>query len=133
MWISEKLWGRSGGSFAEAGVATIGGAAAAVETCGEERGIPVYAPGGMTWRPRAGDTVLVLKGGTGGEERYVIAASSGGGDSLEPGELALEVESGSIRLRLDGTIELQGRVEITGDLYVNGHLYVPPTASISVI
>ena len=126
MWISEKLGARSGGSSAEAGVTTIGGASAAVETCGEERGLPVYAPGGMTWRPRAGDTVLVLKGGTGGEERYIVAAASGGDDSLAPGELALEVDGCSIRLRLGGVIELWGRVEITGQLYVNGKPYVPP-------
>lgn len=129
MWISEKLGGRSGSSSAEAGITTIGGASAAVETCGEERGLPVYAPGGMTWRPRAGDTVLVLKGGTGGEERYLVAAASGGGDDLEPGELELSVGSGSVRLRLDGSIQLRGRVEITGQLYVNGKLYEPPAES----
>lgn len=129
MWISEKLGGKSGGSSAEAGVTTIGGASAAVETCGEERGLPVYAPGGMTWRPRAGDTVLVLKGGTGGEERYIVAAASGGDDGLEPGELALETAGASVRLRLDGSIQLRGRVEITGQLYVNGKPYVPPAGS----
>ena len=129
MWISEKMRESSDCAAANAGIATIGGAPAAVETCGEERDLPVYAPGGMTWRPRAGDTVLVLKGGTGGEERYVIGSAVTGDDEMEPGEMALAVGDGSIRLRLDGTVELRGRVEVVGQLYVNGSLYVPPLES----
>ena len=43
--------------------------------------------------------------------------------------MALAVGDGSIRLRLDGTVELRGRVEVVGQLYVNGSLYVPPLES----
>ncbi len=125
MWISEKMRESSDCAAANAGIATIGGAPAAVETCGEERDLPVYAPGGMTWRPRAGDTVLVLKGGTGGEERYVIAAASDENNSLAPGELELTAGDSSVRLRLDGSIELRGQVEITGTLLLNGVPLVP--------
>ena len=132
MWISEQLGGKGTGASAQAGVTTIGGAEAAVETCGEERGLPVYAPGGLVWRPKAGDKVLVLKGGTGGEERYVVAAAPGEQEELEPGEMALTLGDGIIRLRQDGVVEMRGRVEITGDLYINGQLYVPPTTPVPV-
>ena len=125
MWISERLRARGGSSAAEAGTATIGGAPAAVETCGEERDLPVYAPAGLVWRPRAGDQVLVLKGGTGGEERYVVAAACREEQDLEPGELAFTAGDSSIRLRLDGTIQLRGRVEITGTLFLNGVQLTP--------
>ena len=30
-------------------------------TRGEERNLPVYGPGGLVWRPRPGDQVLVIK------------------------------------------------------------------------
>ena len=58
------------------GVTTIGGGNASVMTKGEQRNLEVFAPGGLTWQPQAGDTVLVIKGGTGGQERCVVAADT---------------------------------------------------------
>ena len=64
MWTSER--GRlpqSQEPAAEMGVVTVGGDPAAVELGGERRWLPVCAPGGYSWRPGAGDRVLVLKAG----------------------------------------------------------------------
>ncbi len=105
---------------AEVGVATIGGGEAAVLTRGEDRFLPVYGPGGVAWMPKAGDTVLVIKGGSGREERCIAGAlARQETDGLEPGELRLYSGGASLTLRNDGT------VEIYGQLMINGFPYVP--------
>ena len=59
---------------AESGTVTIGGSTAGVLSRGEERNVPLASPGGYAWRPKNGERVLVIKGGTLGEERYVAGS-----------------------------------------------------------
>lgn len=104
---------------AEVGVTTIGGGEAAVLTRGEDRALPVYGPGGLVWTPKAGDTVLVIKGGSGREEQCIAGAlARRETDELEPGELRLYSGGASLTLRNDGTVEIYGRLVVNGSLYV---------------
>lgn len=118
MWISEKLKGTADTPAACAGEVTIGGENAAVATFGEMRGVAVYAPGGYVWRPAVGDKVLVLKSGTGGEEKYIIAAKNEKAPvSVAPGEVCIYSNGATIK------IGSGGRIDITGNLYINGEEY----------
>ena len=122
MWIGEQM-ARSRGERpgeAELGVVTISAAAAAAMTRGEERNLPVYGPGGLVWRPRPGDQVLVIKAGTDGAERCIIAAAPPEAPAVEAGELWLGTGSASLWLRRDGSLTISGRVEIQGELWLNG-------------
>ena len=96
-----------------------------METRGEHRDLEVFAPGGLVWQPRSGDTVLVVKGGSGAKEACVVAADTTlhAPEEMEPGELFLYSESGtSIYLRADGTVAIKGDVAIEGSLEVNGNV-----------
>jgi len=128
MWLSKKLsidrTARQEGAATDMGVTTIGGANASVETKGEQRNLEVFAPGGLIWQPHTGDTVLVVKGGSGAKETCVVAAetASQAPDDMKPGELYLYADGGtSIYLRADGTIAIQGDVSLDGKLEVNGN------------
>ena len=127
MWLSKKLsiyrTEEQEGAATDMGVTTIGGASASVMTRGEQRELEVFAPGGLVWQPRSGETVLVVKGGVGCQERCVVAAETAGNapEGMSPGELYLYAEGGSsIYLRRDGSIAVQGPVEMTGGLSVTG-------------
>lgn len=131
MWLSKQLSLQRAveqeGTAADMGVTTIGGGSAAVETRGEQRDLEVFAPGGLVWQPRAGDTVLVIKGGVGCQERCVVAAETAqnGPEGLAPGELFLYSEGGaSIYLRADGSIAVKGPVKLEGELSVKGPVSV---------
>lgn len=138
MWLSKTMASRQQASqesaAADMGVTTIGGGSASVMTRGEQRNLEVFAPGGVVWQPRAGDTVLVLKGGPGSQEQCVVAANTAAAapEGLAPGELFLySGGKASIYLRGDGSIvvkgnvEIQGPVNIVGELTVNGRPYAP--------
>ena len=93
------------------GVTTIGGGSASVVTRGEQRDLAVFAPGGLVWQPKCGDTVLVIKGGVGCQESCVAAADTGANapKDMAPGELYLYSDGGaSVYLRSDGSIEIKG-------------------------
>ena len=128
------------------GVTTIGGSDASVMTRGEQRDLEVFAPGRLIWQPMAGDTVLVVKGGTGGQEQCVVAASTAGDtpDGLAPGELFLYSRGGaSIHLREDGSIavrgngsaegnwDAKGRLTWTGSVELNGPVTINGTLNIN--
>ena len=89
MWLSRTIALRQRAeqesTAADMGVTTIGGGSASVMTKGEQRDLEVFAPGGLAWQPKAGDTVLVVKGGTGCQEQCVVAAETAG---AAPEELA---------------------------------------------
>lgn len=126
MWVSKNIALRqraeSESNAADMGVTTIGGGSASVLTRGEQRNLEVFAPGGLVWQPRAGDTVLVIKGGTGSQEQCVAAAdtASHAPEGMTPGELYLYSTGGaSVYLRADGS------VSITGKLLINGQPYRP--------
>ena len=129
MWLSKALAFRQAaereGTAADMGVTTIGGASASVMTRGEQRELAVFAPGGLVWQPQAGDTVLVIQGGSGCQEQCVAAAdtSAAAPAGMAPGELFLFSQGGaSIYLRQDGAIAVRGPLSLEGDLTVKGHV-----------
>ncbi len=131
MWIgkqiAESARPREDSTAVDLGVTTIGGGRAAVETRGEDREVPVYGPGGYFWQPRAGERVLVIKGGVGGAEQCVAGAEQGEApDGMEPGDVY--IRSGGASLYLHG----DGRIELTGSLTINGEPYKPCVCSITV-
>lgn len=135
MWLSKQTRPGTVTSESDLGVTSISGQSAGVVTKGEVRALPVYGPGGYAWRPAAGETVLVIKGGTGGEESCVAGAKQIDAPAgLKPGEVYIHAKGGSVYLKNDGTVEVQGggvvlrgRVDVKGELYVNGALYRPCT------
>ena len=123
MWLSEKLREnrRSSETSADLGVTTIGGGKAGVYARGEMREVRVCTPGGVCWQPRSGDKVIVLKGGSGGEEAFVLGVESENAAQIADGELYLYSGGASICLRNDGTIELSGRLVVNGEAYAPCH------------
>ena len=124
MWIGEKIAGstraREDSTAADLGITTIGGREVAVETRGEDRGLPVYGPGGYCWQPKAGDKVLVIKGGVTGAEQCVAAAEQDEApEGMEPGDVCIRSGDASFYLHSDG------RIDLNGVLYINGTIYKP--------
>ena len=129
MWTSERrreLPVRE--PAAELGEVTLGGDPAGVSLGGERRWLTVYGPGGYSWRPTAGDRVLVLKAGAERECPCILGTVQEPGE-LRPGEVRLAGGENAVYLSQDG-LELTGdgctlalkqeRAELTGELYVNG-------------
>lgn len=113
MWTAERNRNpRSGEPAAELGTVTLGGDPAGVSLGGERRWINVYTPGGYSWRPTAGDKVLVLKAGAEGEAPCLLGTVQQDAD-LRPGEVRLRGGESSVFLGQD-------RLELEGDLYLNG-------------
>lgn len=138
MWLSKTLALRQAagqeGTAADMGVTTIGGGSASVMTRGEQRDLEVFAPGGLVWQPKAGDTVLVVKGGSGCEERCVTAmdTSAATPKEMKPGELFLYADGGaSIYLREDGSIAVTGVVTVEGELTVKGPVSIEGNLKVS--
>ncbi len=138
MWLSKKIaasrTAEREGAATDMGVTTIGGARASVMTRGEQRNLEVFAPGGLVWQPSAGDTVLVLKGGSGCQEQCVVACETARNApmGMVPGELFLySAGGGSIYLKSDGSMKLIGDVTLTGDLSVEGDVAV--TGNVSIV
>lgn len=113
MWTAERNRNpRSGEPAAELGCVTLGGDPAGVSLGGERRWIGVYGPGGYSWRPTAGDKVLVLKAGAEGEAPCLLGVPQEEAE-LKPGEVRLKGGESSVFLGQD-------RLELEGNLYVNG-------------
>ena len=113
MWTSERnrnLPARE--AAAELGTVTLGGDPAGVSLGGERRWLTVYGPGGYSWRPTAGDKVLVLKAGAEGESPCILGTTQGE-EELRPGEVRLAGSGSAIHLGEDG-------VSLTGQVYING-------------
>lgn len=113
MWISERDRNlRAEEPAAELGTVTLGGDPAGVSLGGERRWLTVYGPGGYSWRPTAGDKVLVLKAGAEGEAPCILGTTQEG-DGLKPGEVRLSGGGSSLHLG-------QSRLSLSGQVYVNG-------------
>ena len=113
MWTSERsrnLPARE--AAAELGTVTLGGDPAGVSLGGERRWLTVYGPGGYSWRPTAGDRVLVLKAGAEGESPCILGTPQRD-QTLKPGEVRLTGGGCSVRLGQD-------RLDLWGNLYING-------------
>lgn len=129
MWLSKSIAQRQRaereGAAADMGVTTIGGGSASVMTRGEQRDLAVFSPAGMVWQPRAGDTVLVVKGGSGGQEQCVVAADTAASAprDMKPGEVFLYSGPETfLYLRGDGSIAIRGNVDAAGDGTIAGNL-----------
>ena len=112
MWTSERRRGfPAGEAAAELGTVTLGGDPAGVSLGGERRWLTVYGPGGYSWRPTAGDKVLVLKAGAEGESPCILGTVQEGGE-LGPGEVRLA--GGSCAVKLGRRLELDeiGRAHV---------------------
>ena len=128
MWLSKQMKPEMATADADLGMTTIAGDGAGVVTRGEVRDLPVYGPGGYTWLPESGATVLVIKGGPGGEDQCVAGAlRAQPPEEMQPGEVFIHGPGGTqIYLKADGTLLLKGEtVSIEGTLVVNGVLYPP--------
>lgn len=108
MWLSERL---SGGGQAGArlmrGRVTIGGGAPAVDADGELRGVEIWSPVGLRWKPKSGTDVLVFK-----EDDAAIALASPDGTAadevtLEAGGCKITLANGNITLESGGGIMLR--------------------------
>lgn len=107
MWTSEQNRNLSvREASAELGTVTLGGDPAGVSLGGERRWINVYGPGGYSWRPTAGDKVMVLKAGAEGETPCILGTTQDA-EELKPGEVRLTGPECSLHLG-------QGQVEMTG-------------------
>ena len=129
MWLSRKTRTAPPTADAELGVTSIAGGSAAVLTRGELRSVPVFSPGGYLWQPAVGQTVLVIRGRPGGEERCLAGAEQPAPPvSMQPGEVFLYSSGGaSVYLKADGSavisgtrIALRGSVAVEGSLSING-------------
>ena len=127
MWLSKQIKPIPPTADADLGTTTITGGSVGVLTRGEVRALPVYGPGGYIWLPESGASVLVIKGGPGGEEQCVSGRQqSVAPEGMQPGEVYIYGPGGNaVYLRKDGAVELRGSVEIRGKLTVNGKEYQP--------
>ena len=119
MWLAEKT--ASGGGAAEAaeiGVVTIGGDRPSVMLGGEKRNVELLVFPGLSWKPAAGEQVLVLRAG----DEYFVCGAPGAesGNGLAAGEIRLKSRGASVTVRNSGGIELRGDVNVVGKLSVNG-------------
>ena len=84
MWLSRKLSQHEMQDVASAqdGTVTVEGGELALFSSGEKREVKTAAPGGYEWQPKKGEDVLVVRGGTNGEEAYAVG---GGAERGRPG------------------------------------------------
>jgi len=129
MWLSKSIALRQRAAqesaAADMGMTTIGGGSASVMTRGEQRDLSVFSPSGVIWQPKAGDTVLVIKGGVGGQEQCIVAAdtSESAPEDIVPGELYLYSNKDTfIYLRTDGSIAVKGNLSAEGDGTIKGNI-----------
>lgn len=121
MWLAKQSKRPQVTADTDLGLTSIAGERAGVVTRGEVRELPVFGPGGYVWLPDDGNTVLVIKGGPGGEEQCAAGMKQASApEGMRPGEVYLHAGKSSVWLHSDGTIELRGDVRVKGSLQING-------------
>ena len=122
MWLSRKLSQHEMQDVASAqdGTVTVEGGELAVFSSGEKREVKTAAPGGYEWRPRKGENVLVVRGGTFGEEAYAVGVVEAAASGLAPDEVRIRSGTGTAEIVLHNN----GRVDINGLLFINGMPYL---------
>ncbi len=71
----------------------------------EDRGVPVFAPRGISYRPREGDRLLLVRA----DGADVCAGCLSAQDAVAEGELALYSAGGArIHLKSDGNVTING-------------------------
>ena len=73
MWLAQSMKRAVPTADADQGISTIVGDQMGVVTRGEVRQLPIYGPGGYVWLPESGASVLVIKGGPGGDRKIFIS------------------------------------------------------------
>ena len=123
MWLSRKLAAHEIQDVASAqgGTVTIEGEETAVFSSGEKREVKTVGPGGYEWQPCKGTDVLVVRGGTFGEESYAVGALDQTSDDLAPGEVRIRSAAAGTEIVLRNS----GRIDINGVLFINGMPYLP--------
>ena len=117
MWLSEKLAAHELQDVASAqdGTVTIEGGELAVFSSGEKREVKTVGPGGYEWQPCKGEDVLIVRGGTFGEESYAVGVPEQAGEALAPGEVRIRSAAGA-----EIVLHNSGRIDINGLLFING-------------
>lgn len=90
---------------------SLGEKASTVTATGKQLYRTVFAPGGLTWCPKRGQGVLVVKAGM---EDCIAGAEMEETEGMEPGEIRLFSQGASIWIRNDGSIQIEGRVLVNG-------------------
>ena len=117
MWLSKKLAAHELQDVASAqdGTVTIEGEETAVFSSGEKREVKTVGPGGYEWQPCKGEDVLIVRGGTFGEESYAVGVPEQAGEALAPGEVRIRSAAGA-----EIVLHNSGRIDINGLLFING-------------
>ena len=117
MWLSKKLAAHELQDVASAqdGTVTIEGGELAVFSSGEKREVKTVWPGGYEWQPCKGEDVLIVRGGTFGEESYAVGVPEQAGEALAPGEVRIRSAAGA-----EIVLHNSGRIDINGLLFING-------------
>ena len=117
MWLSKKLAAHELQDVASAqdGTVTIEGGELAVFSSGEKREVKTVGPGGYEWQPCKGEDVLIVRGGTYGEESYAVGVPEQAGEALAPGEVRIRSAAGA-----EIVLHNSGRIDINGLLFING-------------
>ena len=117
MWLSRKLSQHEMQDVASAqgGTVTIEGEETAVFSSGEKREVKTVGPGGYEWQPCKGEDVLIVRGGTFGEESYAVGVPEQAGEALAPGEVRIRSAAGA-----EIVLHNSGRIDINGLLFING-------------
>lgn len=117
MWLSKKLAAHELQDVASAqdGTVTIEGGELAVFSSGEKREVKTVGPGGYEWQPCKGEDVLIVRGGTFGEESYAVGVPEQAGEALAPGEVRICSAAGA-----EIVLHNSGRIDINGLLFING-------------
>lgn len=117
MWLSKKLAAHELQDVASAqdGTVTIEGGELAVFSSGEKREVKTVGPGGYEWQPCKGEDVLIVRGGTFGEESYAVGVPEQAGEALAPGEVRIRSAAGA-----EIVLRNSGRIDINGVLFING-------------
>ncbi len=121
MWTAQRGRGsqREESQLAQIGGVTLAELPLGVYVDGERRNLPLYTPGGYSWRPSVGDSVLVIKTEEGG---CVLGCpqSGAGGDDLAVGEIKISGVGCEIYLTSQGEINLTGDLAVSGGVTING-------------
>ena len=117
MWLSKKLAAHELQDVASAqdGTVTIEGGELAVFSSGEKREVKTVGPGGYEWHPCKGEDVLIVRGGTFGEESYAVGVPEQANEALAPGEVRIRSAAGA-----EIVLRNSGRIDINGLLFING-------------
>ena len=117
MWLAKNMKRQTPTADADQGISTIVSDQMGVVTRGEVRQLPIYGPGGYVWLPESGASVLVIKGGPGGEEQCVC-----GGKQAAAEQYVVEALADEAGLKVDSVAlaESGGTAKLTVCVSVNG-------------